>query len=123
MFGLFLGACDYNDPEDYNPKQDFENFKAAKAEAAKLASAKPVDPAVAALEEAKKNYYMLCSSCHGADGKANTPTAAAFNPKPRNLTDASWQGSVDDAHIAKVIKEGPSRWLERDNGTLGCKLE
>ena len=29
-----------------------------------------------------------------------------MQPRPRNLTDATWQGSVDDAHIAKVIREG-----------------
>ena len=36
----------------------------------------------------------------------NSPTALAMQPRPRNLTDATWQGSVDDAHIAKVIREG-----------------
>jgi len=51
-------------------------------------------------------YDSLCSSCHGADGQANSAAAAAMNPKPRNFHDKAWQAKVDDAHIAKVIKEG-----------------
>ena len=29
-----------------------------------------------------------------------------MNPKPRDFTDGKWQDSVDDARIAKAIKEG-----------------
>ncbi|RMF11892.1 MAG: cytochrome c [Candidatus Dadabacteria bacterium] len=54
----------------------------------------------------KAKYDMFCSSCHGASGKGDGPAGAALNPKPRNFTDAAWQDKVDDAHIAKVIKEG-----------------
>lgn len=53
-----------------------------------------------------QKYQTFCASCHGADGAANGAVAQAMNPKPRNLTDAAWQDSVDDARIAKVIKEG-----------------
>ena len=51
-------------------------------------------------------FSSLCSSCHGVDGKADGPAALAMNPKPRNLHDKTWQAKVDDAHIAKVLKEG-----------------
>lgn len=51
-------------------------------------------------------YNSVCASCHGTDGTANGPAAAALNPKPRNFTDAAWQAKVDDAHIEKVIREG-----------------
>ncbi len=54
----------------------------------------------------EQKYAQFCVACHGADGTASGPAAAAMNPKPRNFTDAAWQDSVDDAHIAKVIKEG-----------------
>ena len=53
-----------------------------------------------------KKYQQFCAPCHGADGAAGGPTAAAMNPKPRDFTESSWQSSVDDAKIAKVIKEG-----------------
>lgn len=55
---------------------------------------------------AAKDYQAFCASCHGAKGDANTPVAAAMNPKPRDLTDPAWQGEVDDARIALVIKDG-----------------
>ncbi|NRA65207.1 MAG: cytochrome c [Pseudobacteriovorax sp.] len=63
--------------------------------------------AVAATQSAGATKYAnFCSPCHGADGGADGPTAMAMNPKPRDLRDAAWQDSVDDAHITKVIKEG-----------------
>ena len=100
-------GCDYNNPQDYKPRTGLENFQKQQAEA-KQAQASgtttqaPTDP----LAAAKKTFSTYCASCHGSDGKGDTPTAQALNPKPRNLTDASWQKSVDDARIAKVIKEG-----------------
>ncbi len=53
-----------------------------------------------------EKYQTLCVGCHGAKGQGDGPAGAAMNPKPRNLTDKAWQGSVDDARIAKVIAEG-----------------
>ena len=50
--------------------------------------------------------YWFAPSCHGADGKGSGPAAAALNPKPRDWTNAKWQKSVTDDHIAKVIVEG-----------------
>ena len=100
-----LFGCDYNRPEDYDAKKDFRAFQEAQ-QATKSDGGATVDPAAAAMAKAKKDYGMYCASCHGADGAANSPTAAALNPKPRAFTDAKWQASVDDAHIAKVIKEG-----------------
>ncbi len=64
-----------------------------------VAAQTPSDPI-----EAK--YASLCASCHGADGKADGPAAAALVPRPRNFVDTKWQASVNDEHIAKVIREG-----------------
>ncbi len=51
-------------------------------------------------------YNAVCGSCHGTDGQATGPAAAALTPKPRNFADAKWQASVTDERIAKVIREG-----------------
>ena len=104
----FLGACDYNTEKDYNPKADFKTYQDAELEktSAAAATGEDADPAALAAAEAKKNFGLFCVSCHGVDGKANAGAALAMNPKPRDLTDASWQDSVDDAHIAKVIEDG-----------------
>lgn len=106
-FGILAAyGCDYNHPSDYDAKKDFRKYQEEQKAAQEKAAAQPADPAKLAEEAAKKDYNTFCSSCHGADGKADSVTAKALNPKPRNFTDAAWQGSVDDAHIAKVIKEG-----------------
>jgi mono/diheme cytochrome c family protein len=66
------------------------------------AGAEPTDP----VELAALRFKNLCSTCHGANGDAQTPTAAALNPKPRNFTDAEWQKATPDDAIRKIILEG-----------------
>ncbi len=53
-----------------------------------------------------ERYATLCSGCHGAGGGGDGASGQALNPKPRNFQLASWQDSVDDARIYKVLKEG-----------------
>jgi len=66
-----------------------------------------VQPAVAADPEAgEKKFKQLCSSCHGPAGGGDGPAAAGLNPKPRDLSDAEWQASVDDEHLRTVISKG-----------------
>jgi mono/diheme cytochrome c family protein len=54
----------------------------------------------------KEIYQQRCSPCHGPDGKANTPTAQALNPKPADHTNGSYMNQLSNDHIRKVIKEG-----------------
>jgi mono/diheme cytochrome c family protein len=68
-------------------------------------------PMVAAAEEGnldagKKLYQQRCEACHGPDGKANTPTAQALNPKPRDHTDGAYMNALSNEHLVKVIKQG-----------------
>jgi cytochrome c553 len=77
------------------------------AAAAPAAPAAPADaiPA-AAVAEAQAKWQNLCTTCHGALGKGDGPAGMALQPKPRDLTLASWQSSVTDEHIEKVILHG-----------------
>lgn len=72
------------------------------------AAAMLASPAGAAgnAEAAKSTYNSMCASCHGATGKGDGATGASFPTKPRNFADTAWQGSVDDATIAKAITGG-----------------
>jgi mono/diheme cytochrome c family protein len=58
------------------------------------------------LEAGKQLYQQRCSPCHGPDGKANTPTAQALNPKPRDHSDGAYMNSLSNDHLTKVIKQG-----------------
>ena len=58
------------------------------------------------VEAGKQLYQQRCSPCHGTDGKANTPTAQALNPKPRDHTDGSYMNKLSQDHLSKVIKQG-----------------
>ena len=51
-------------------------------------------------------FMTVCATCHGPDGTGNGPAAETLNPKPRNYTDAAWQGSVTDDDLKKIILLG-----------------
>lgn len=68
--------------------------------------AKGATPASDVSSEAQAMFTAVCATCHGAQGLGDGPAAAALTPAPRNLADAAWQASVDDAHLSKVILEG-----------------
>ncbi len=54
----------------------------------------------------KEKFEQICASCHGSEGKGDGPAAAALEPKPRDLSDASYVSTLSDEHLFKVIKEG-----------------
>jgi mono/diheme cytochrome c family protein len=53
-------------------------------------------------------YQQRCASCHGKDGKGNTPIAQALNPKPRDHTEGAYMNALSTDHLTKVIKNGGS---------------
>jgi cytochrome c553 len=61
-------------------------------------------PAVAVPIDQK--YATFCASCHGAKGGGDGPAGVALEPKPRALTDKTWQASVSDERIYNVLKNG-----------------
>ncbi|WP_141734643.1 c-type cytochrome [Oligoflexus tunisiensis] len=105
---LLATGCDWNSKEDYSPKQGYNHFIKQQQEAAAVSTQAGAGGGAAApaAVPGKATYDLYCVACHGTDGKADSPAALAMNPKPRNFTDKAWQAKVDDAHIAKVIKEG-----------------
>lgn len=58
------------------------------------------------IEAGKTLYEQRCAPCHGPDGKANTPTAKALQPPPRDHTDGAYMNALSDSHLFRVIKEG-----------------
>jgi len=70
------------------------------------AEPKKTDIPAAAVAEGDQVWTMRCSLCHGASGKGDGPAAGSLNPKPRDMSDQKWQGSVDDARIETVILKG-----------------
>lgn len=56
--------------------------------------------------EADAIWGDRCARCHGAEGLGDGPGARVLPVKPRILSDSSWQASVSDEHIAKVITDG-----------------
>ena len=54
--------------------------------------------------DAKEVYDKSCASCHGKDGKGDTPAGKKL--KAKDFTDAKGQAEMKDEAMIKAIKEG-----------------
>ena len=113
--GLLFAACESKTeggPTPARVARELEGLKPAQAPAAVPAAAPaeapaaPVEVSAEARAEADQIFTSRCVACHGPTGSGEGPTAAALNPKPRNFHDATWQSSVSDGHIEKIIVAG-----------------
>ena len=76
---------------------------------AALPPLRPAPPQAVALDppaRAKAIYAERCVVCHGAAGGGDGPAAHGLTPRPRNFSDAAWQGGKADDALAKVIVGG-----------------
>lgn len=55
---------------------------------------------------AQEIFTSRCVTCHGAKGKGDGPGSAGLVPPPRDLSDATWQATVTDEYIEKIIAYG-----------------
>jgi len=63
-------------------------------------------PAEAAHAAAEEIFSTRCATCHGVSGAGNGPGSAALDPPPRDFRDPTWQASVNDDHLTKIILYG-----------------
>lgn len=54
----------------------------------------------------KAVYDQYCAGCHGSTGKADGPAAGSLNPKPRDLSDKKYAGSLKEGYLLEIIKNG-----------------
>ena len=54
--------------------------------------------------ERSENFQTHCSVCHGDNGKGQTEEGR--KKKARDLTNAKWQDTIDDARIVRSITKG-----------------
>jgi mono/diheme cytochrome c family protein len=102
ILGLASAACE-RERAPTSPGELAAKEKTTATE--KSAAAAPaVDPAAKA--EAEQIFATRCTPCHGSGGGGDGPASAGLTPKPRNLRDSSWQTTVDDAYLEKIIQYG-----------------
>jgi cytochrome c553 len=95
-------ACDKNN----EPPPPTTGSPSAHPESGPSHGRKHAGAGMSPADEAQRRYGTLCANCHGMDGKANTPTAAQLNPKPRDYTNPAWQASVTDDELRLAILKG-----------------
>jgi mono/diheme cytochrome c family protein len=72
----------------------------------KLAARKnPAPPTQASITAGRALYNKNCRHCHGLRGLGDGPLAPS-NPKPSNLTDATWDHGSSDGEIFAIIWNG-----------------
>ena len=59
---------------------------------------------IAFAADAKEVYDKSCASCHGKDGKGDTPAGKKL--KAKDYTDAKVQAEMKDEEMIKAVKEG-----------------
>ncbi len=74
----------------------------AQAQAAKATANAPA----ADLQAGREYFQTTCTPCHGPQGHGDGPASSGLTPPPRNLADADWQKTVDDAYLEKIILYG-----------------
>jgi mono/diheme cytochrome c family protein len=60
----------------------------------------------AAQSEARQIFSSRCTPCHGSEGAGDGTVSRSLTPPPRNFQDPTWQGSVQDDHIDRIIQYG-----------------
>jgi len=58
------------------------------------------------LTAGKQIFVQICTPCHGPEGKGDGPASASLNPKPRNLTDATYMASINERYMYELISRG-----------------
>jgi mono/diheme cytochrome c family protein len=75
--------------------------------AAAAALKNPVKATPESIAAGKKLFTAQCATCHGETGKGDGKMAASMTePKPSDLTDATWKHGSTDGEIFTVIKDG-----------------
>jgi mono/diheme cytochrome c family protein len=69
-----------------------------------VVSASPASAADAA--KGKTIFTKSCGGCHGETGKGDGAAAAALNPKPKDLSDKTYNSKLDDAYLHNIITKG-----------------
>jgi mono/diheme cytochrome c family protein len=67
----------------------------------------PVKTSPASIAAGKKLYDTQCATCHGATGKGDGRMAVMMpEPKPSDLSDATWKHGSTDGEIFTLIRDG-----------------
>ena len=87
----------------------------------KLAARKNPAPATpASITAGRTLYNKNCRHCHGVRGRGDGPLAPS-NPRPSDLTDATWDHGGSDGEIFAIIWNGapaPKSEMKPTKGTL-----
>ncbi|HEY3397550.1 MAG TPA: hypothetical protein VGM19_07830 [Armatimonadota bacterium] len=76
----------------------------SEAEAARLRN--PLAPTAENYAAGRRYYGYYCAHCHGNNGRARTPVADSYNPRPDDLTAPEFQGMAQGELYRRMLN-GP----------------
>jgi mono/diheme cytochrome c family protein len=114
---LALGCWTFAAAQDHDHGDQHAAGAHQHGDAAKMQN--PVKATPDSIAAGKKVFDSQCAACHGPAGKGDGKMAGELNPKPADLTDASWKHGSTDGEIYTLIRDGA-----KDTGmkAFGSKL-
>jgi len=73
------------------------------------AAASPTDDFLGDCAVGAQQFALVCTDCHGSDGKGESDWTLQNDPPPpvpHDLTDTAYMGDLDDAYLYQVIMCG-----------------
>jgi mono/diheme cytochrome c family protein len=93
---------------EWTPADHDHQFEPKKRHAtATVAPANPHAPPTKKNQVIDVTWQKQCATCHGKRGRGDGPQSPMV--KARDLSSPEWQGSVDDAELSRVIKQGKDK--------------
>jgi mono/diheme cytochrome c family protein len=103
---LLLALASCGDGESSAPAgEPLQPAPEPEAPAARVQPA-PAEAGPRAAQRGAQHYAVLCATCHGTRGEADTPIAAALTPKPARHNDGAYMNGLSDEHLFRMIKNG-----------------
>jgi mono/diheme cytochrome c family protein len=106
--------------QDHDHDGQHEAGEHAHSAAAKLVN--PVKPTPESIAAGGKIFQERCANCHGPAGLGDGRDGARMDPKPANLTDATWKHGSTDGEIFTVIRDGAKANGKAAMPSFGSKL-
>lgn len=64
------------------------------------------------IEKGKAQFTVLCSGCHGTEGKGDGPAGLVMNPRPRNFHELTgWTNGFQLSKMFKTTQEGTPKGM------------
>jgi len=104
QFVVFIVACQNNNDKDINEAMDEDSLKTEITESISVSDI--WTKFTFSERQGRQLYEKYCVVCHGIKGEGDGFNSFNLNPRPKNLTDSTYNKALSDESIKKIIAYG-----------------